>query len=155
VHKFSFQRLSSELPLYVDSTFHNFQQSHSVRSSLDAPTMCSVYQQIEDCVVGLTGINYYFLLFLMAWVTFYQSSWSHISKTLFLKKTTRMLGPQSVQPAFYACSFCLPLSCTWATCFLLKMSKYGWTFVSSAQHSGLPLPVTCGAVHCYVLNTKG
>jgi hypothetical protein len=78
----------------------------------------------------------------MAWVTFYQSSWSHISKTLFLKKTSRVLGPQSVQPKLYACSFCLLLRCTWATCFLLTMNKYGWTFVSSAQHSGLPLPVT-------------
>lgn len=28
------------------------------------------------------------------------------------------------------------------TCFLLKMSKYGWTFMSSAQHGGLPVPVT-------------
>lgn len=72
----------------------------------------------------------------------YQSSWSHISKTLFLKKTTRKLGPQSVQPEFCACSFCLPLRCTRVTCFLLKISKCGWTFVSSAQHSGLPVPVT-------------
>jgi hypothetical protein len=113
---------------------------------------CSVSQQIKDCVVWLAEIDYYFLWFLVASVTYYQSNWSHVGKTLFLKKTAGMLGLQFLQPEFYSCSVCLPLRCMLVTHFLLKMSKCGSAFMSSAHHSGSSVPVTfqCYPLFCFL-----